>query len=154
MATCRTQATDSRYGLQLLNLAVKSTRRIIRALNSSSPSSKSNRGLLAGWALDVATLDRSTPSSSLTRSQSIFGVGRSSFGVFFFTARPVCPQSSRALFPRFRARVPLQATAAAVRGAARNQGGTSHNASELIFWPAAPEKLLPLLRGSCELHGL
>src|SRR5262245_2099977 len=153
MATCRTQATDSRYGLQLLNLAVKSTRRIIRALNSSSPSSKSNRRLLGGWALDVATFDRSTPSSSLTQSQSIFGVGRS-FGVFFFTARPVCPQSSRALFPRFRARVLLQATAAAVRGAARNREGTSHNASELIFGPAAPETLLPLLRGSCELHGL
>ena len=69
------------------------------------------------------------------------------------TKRPACPQSSRALFSRFRARVPLQAIAAAVRGAARNREGTSRNASGLASWRAAPEKLLPPLPDSCELRG-
>src|SRR6267154_6909580 len=69
------------------------------------------------------------------------------------TTRRVCPLSSRAPFPRFRARVPLQAIAAAVRGAARNREGTSRNASGLTFWRAIPEKLLPPVPDSYELRG-
>ena len=45
-----------------------------------------------------------------------------------FTALLACLRSSRAPFSRFRGRAPLQAIAAAVRGAARNRAGTSRNA--------------------------
>src|SRR5262245_44259445 len=84
----------------------------------------------------------------------MFDVRRSAFGVFFFfTARPAFLQSSRAPFAQFRARVPPQAIAAAVRGAARNREGTFRNASGLASWRAVPEKLLPPLPGSYELHG-
>src|SRR5437773_3836509 len=69
------------------------------------------------------------------------------------TKRLACPQSSRAPFARFRARVPLQAIAAAVRAAARNREGTSRNALGLTFWHAIPEKLLPPVPDSCELRG-
>src|SRR5437667_7763464 len=77
----------------------------------------------------------------------------SSVAIKIFTAPLACPQSSRALFARFRGRAPLQAIAAAVRGAARNRGETSRNASGLAFWRAIPEKLLPPVPDSCELHG-
>src|SRR6266511_4712482 len=47
------------------------------------------------------------------------------------TKRLACLRSSRARFSRFRARVPLQAIAAAVRGAARNRERSEEHTSEL-----------------------
>src|SRR6266478_6699648 len=69
------------------------------------------------------------------------------------TKRLACPQSSRAPFARFRARVPLLAIASAVRGAARNREGTSRNALGLTFWRAIQQKLLLPVPDSCELRG-
>src|ERR1700719_3501885 len=70
-----------------------------------------------------------------------------------FTKPPACPRSSRGLSPRRHGRERLRPIVAAVRKAARNQGGKFRNASGSKCPNAAQEMLsLPPL-GSCELRG-